>query len=203
MHFALHALAAAGWLAAAAQELEPPANAAAPDAIKSVEVVEQTEHYEVRGETARDLANHMSASGPRASRRHAWALTTWEVRTTYALTPVRDGCVVTNPRATIRIVTTLPRWKTTRPPPLQLRASWRRMFASMVEHEGVHRDHGFSAARNAVSGLQNMPVQPDCRRAERLASLILRREVAHATKLSKAFDRETRFGADAGVHLGI
>lgn len=167
-----------------------------------VDIRDHTTYYDISGATAQELTAEMHRSGPHhVTGRRAWGYTSWEIQTHYALTPTAQGCELEDARASLDVVTTLPRWQVKGSPHPRLRLLWRQMFSSMVRHEAAHREHAVEAARRTVSQLASLPLQPDCRQAEKQARAILRREVTRARQLSRAFDDETDFGARDGVSL--
>lgn len=169
---------------------------------RAVEVVDRTTRYELVGHDEAALAVGLARLGPRTpTGRRSWAYTSWELSHQYSLKPVKGGCRVEQPSVRIEIETTLPSWTPTGAVAPSLRVRWRRMMDALVRHEAIHREHGLDAARQVAEDLHNLAIQSDCRGAERAAQRLLRRAVAEAGRRSRAFDRETQFGARDGVGL--
>lgn len=163
---------------------------------------ERIEQYDVRGATAEELTRQMTRLGPQQpSGRRAWALTAWQIESKYTLVPGKSDCRLAEPRVILDVTTTVPRWTDSGTGPGKLRVAWRKMFASIVEHEQVHKAHAVGAAERTAELLAGLAPHTDCARMERQARLVLKREMANAGKLSRAFDQETDFGAREGVSL--
>jgi len=167
-----------------------------------VDFRERTEYYDVRGTTAEELTRQMARLGPpQPSGRRAWALTAWQIESKYTLVPGKSDCRLVEPRVTLDVLTTIPRWTDSGTGPGKLRVAWRKMLVAIVEHEQVHRTHAVGAAERTAELLARLAPHADCARMERQARIVLKREMASARKLSRAFDQETDFGALEGVSL--
>jgi len=169
---------------------------------QAVEIGERTNHYVVRGATARDLGAQMAMLGPVSqSGRRSWAFTDWEVRTTYVLVPTDGGCEVSDSRAHVELTTTLPDWPGNGGASWRLRARWKEMLVHLVRHENTHRTHALLAGERAAAGLHTLARQDTCNEAERQARRVLREAVQASRRLSLEFDRATDYGASEGVSL--
>lgn len=166
-------------------------------ALAPVEVEDVHRSYTLVGGDAVTLTHEMARLGPQhPTGRRAWAYTAWEVSARYEL-DVRDGaCALTAPRVFVRIETTLPEWKPQHEPGGRLRRAWEKLLGRLAEHEAEHRRHALGAAKATAAGLGRLPPMPDCHAVERQARRVLRQSVAAASRESRAFDRETNFGAD-------
>lgn len=174
-----------------------------PCSARAIEVIDRTEYYEVRGNTADGLARDMAAKGPQhPTGRRAWGYTDWRVNSTYVLVPRDRGCELGDVRVQLTVVTTLPRWVPSGVPAHpRLKRDWTRLLARIAEHEDTHRAHGLEAAALAEQRIASIPLQKDCATAEKSARRALRVSVLELTAVSRAFDRETDFGRRQGVGL--
>lgn len=167
-----------------------------------VSIRDRVEHYAISGDSATALAEQMALLGPiQPLGRRAWGLTSWELRTNYTLVPGPADCRLAGTAATLEVLTTLPRWVTPERARWSLRRAWQRMYQHILAHEQVHRSHAIDAAHAVVAALAALPPAVNCPAMERAARLTLKHAVMDARRTSRAFDRETNYGARQGVYL--
>jgi len=119
-----HGLVRPCWIALVAALLFAAPAAADP------KVTVTTSYYTVDGNSVDELRDQMNRNGLKGF----WAYTSWYVSWSAA-------CHVS-----LRIVYTLPRWRSRDVAPAELRTKWDKFLASLITHERGHGTHGRNAA---------------------------------------------------------
>lgn len=171
--------------------------ACAPSAEAGVKVTKSVSHYDIRGNTARQLQRAMDRRGPvdRNDGSRQWAQVNWYVNWKYRYKSDAKGCRITSVDTSVAVKYTMPRWRNIAAGGATLRRSWRRTMAALRKHEDRHAGHGIAAARDIDAAIARMKPRKTCKALGRAANVLGKRIVKRYNSRDVAYDKSTRHGA--------
>ncbi|HEJ2863857.1 TPA: DUF922 domain-containing protein [Pseudomonas aeruginosa] len=167
----------------------------------SPEVDFQIAPYEVRGRTLAEVQASIAENAPSHSGDAFYAgLTTWELRSTYDLATVEEGCRIDNGQVHLTIRVHLPVLVS---PRLSgpAAAEWGRFTKALRIHEFLHAQNAHRAAKTLLGKLQGRYTDVPCSRAGDLVDRGTSTLIERIAQFDVELDASTRHGASDGAHL--
>jgi predicted secreted Zn-dependent protease len=149
----------------------------------------------VLGVTAPQLNLELARRGPIQDGARWQGLTEFEMSYSFTSASGRNGCRVVDPRVTVRVVTTLPKWADRSLAAEGLRDDWDLYLGRLREHEEGHQRIAVSAGQELLEAVAELRA-PDCDALRRSAHALVaeRREIV--AREQEGWDVETAHGLD-------
>lgn len=169
-----------------------------------VEISEKLAHYEIKGDSSRELISQMAKLGPidQSEGRHFQGNTTWAVRWGFGIVGLPSGgCRLDDIKIDLEVLMTLPEWTPKRHADQRLVQAWPHFIANLTGHEMGHRANGVRAAfavRDAIAGIAPMA---DCQQLGAAANAAANLALNRLKEADVEYDRETDHGAKQGFQL--
>jgi predicted secreted Zn-dependent protease len=129
------------------------------------------------------------------------ALTQWNVTWTYAWRNVEGGVILQNPKVSVSISTTLPRWTPSKDASPELVARWRTYMHALVLHENSHGAIAIQAGRDIERQLLALPHQPSADALKQLVESTGQQVLKEARDKENRFDEQTQHGMKQGARF--
>jgi len=132
------------------------------------------------------------------------ACTEWNIDPVVGFEPLDGGCGTAQVTTRVTITYRLPIWAPATPPSAQMEAWWPRQFASILAHEGGHRDLAVETANAIQELLVALPPEPSCEEMRALAKEEALRLIEAGNRLQREYDvlREAEIRAAIRAGLG-
>lgn len=171
-----------------------------PDVPQDVQVSEHVRLYEVRGNTAAEVALQLRSLGPTdETGRRFHALTTWEISWVHRQVTDDEGCRVASIQTYLEVTTTLPKWTPSSSAPAALISSWSRYMQALKLHEAGHKRLGVEAAQEVQRSLSVMPGATDCAMLNTAMQQTGQAVVQEYEERSRWYDEQTQHGVTQGA----
>ena len=165
--------------------------------VPALEVEVDESFYDVAGLDPRELNVQLMRRGPRHEGRSWQGRTDFRVAYSYLARSGGDGCRADEPRVSVRLVTTLPRWKDRKDAPAQLGADWDLYLSRLRDHEEGHRRIAIDAGRDLLLDVAVLSA-PDCEALRKSALRIAADYQSLVTFEQRGWDERTQYGLVAG-----
>lgn len=169
------------------------------------DIIDNTQHYEVSGTSLYELGQQ----GIHGVHLKGWnrmrpvGLSESEVRWSFNLQPVPEGCVIEQVHVAAEIVTSLPKWneKDRARSSKETQAGWLHYLAALESHEREHKDITLDVARAIEKQLGAIPAMEDCDKVDKEANVRANKLMDRHKELQEEYDRVTNHGETQGVRL--
>ena len=157
--------------------------------------------YEVRGRNLAEVQASIAESAPSRSGDAYYAgLTTWELRSTYDLVAVEEGCRIDNGHVYLTIRVHLPVLVSPRLSS-PAAAEWGRFIKALRVHEFLHAQNAHRAAKTLLGKLQGRYTDVPCSRAGELVDRGTSALIERIAQFDIDLDTSTKHGASEGAQL--
>ncbi len=167
---------------------------------KSVEVTVGLETYEVRGESAMELAEQMAEKGPRGSDDEAFdAYTTWWFTWPYTPVETDEGCEADGVSVTLKLNYEMPKAAADQTWATSLTRKWRAFTGALWTHELGHGDLALAQAEDLQKRIAALPVEADCDALRQVVDTLGDQTMETHNAAQRAYDDETSHGRTQGA----
>ncbi len=161
-------------------------------------VTTETNYYDIQGRTAEELRNQMHQKSHHSD---GFAHTDWNIRWNYGSESVSGGYRVSDPRVTMSLVYTYPRWTDEGSAPWGLQGKWKKFMKALEEHEKGHGKIGMDAVHAVEKALNALPPVADGRQLEWKAQAAAQQTLSQYQRKEIEYDRSTEHGMKQGAVL--
>jgi predicted secreted Zn-dependent protease len=173
-----------------------------PVLISSPVVVEATRYYEIKGRHEADLVKEMNSKGYRTGKTTYWGNTSTQVRWTFEVKKYQGHvCRVVNPKVSIRITTTLPKWNPPAGTSEVVIRKWQKLYAALQHHEGEHGQIARDEGHAYVALMRGHASDDSCERLKAWLDDEGNKIRQEDSGKDAELDRRTRHGVDEGVSI--
>ena len=165
--------------------------------VPGLEVSIDEAFYRVAGRTANDLNRELRDRALPHEGLRWQGLTDFRVAYSYLPVPEASGCRVGEPRVTVELVTTLPRWTERERASAWLRSDWDLYLSRLRQHEQGHQRIAIGAGHALLEDVAALEA-PDCDALRRTAAAVAETYQATVVSEQRVWDEETRHGLDGG-----
>ncbi len=170
------------------------------DAAAAPEIIINTEYYDIRGATARELRKEMYQKSPVHQDCDKFdALTEWYVQWRYGWRTDGQTCWINQAVVTVDVKFTYPKWVNRDAADPQLKRKWDAYYKALVAHENGHKSIGVKAAEEVEKTLLNLGAQSECARLEQIANATANDIIRKYQQKEKEYDVETNHGMNDGA----
>jgi len=166
----------------------------------AVEVTVEVETYEVRGESAMELAEQMEDKGPRGSEGEAFdAYTTWWFSWPYTPVETDEGCEADRVSVTLKLTYEMPQATADQAWDSALTRKWRKFTGALWSHELGHGDLALARAEDLQKHIATLPAEADCDALRQVVGTLGDQAMETHNAAQRAYDDETSHGRTQGA----
>ncbi|HEY1173817.1 MAG TPA: DUF922 domain-containing protein [Verrucomicrobiae bacterium] len=160
----------------------------------------KTNYYYIQGQSPRELRHSMNAQRPKNQTHDAF--TVWNVTWSYTWRNAEGGGVLIHqPKITVTINTTLPRWSPPKDTDKFLVDRWTAYIKALALHENGHAAYAIQAGRDLEQRLATLGKQPSAELLKQTVDMIGHQLIAEAREKEKRFDEQTHHGMKQGARF--
>jgi predicted secreted Zn-dependent protease len=158
-------------------------------------------HYEVGGETAKDIRAEMDRLGPisQTTNRRFDATTRWYVKWTYRYRNVGQDCAIARVSVTVDIDITMPRLK--EDSSAALARAFNEFSEKLLAHEEGHAQTGIEIGKRIEVAIRDMPPQQTCDALGHAANALGDRLIKEGNQMDVEYDARTQHGRTQGARF--
>lgn len=167
----------------------------------------QIVHYDVSGNSARELRSQLNAFGPRdpITQQRFDGRTDWSLNWSFQFATSTRGCELASFGVSLDSIITLPRWTPPTGASVALQQEWQRYSAALRHHEDGHHDTAVATADALRARLQERldgdATAPDCKQLGRELDALGRQAVLDGRRQGREYDRDTGHGRTQGARF--
>lgn len=168
----------------------------------AIQVSRRVNYYDIRGSSASDLRQQMSALGPPDLRSNKIfdARTDWEIAWRfYYKNSLLGDCAIARAEVDVNLVFTFPRWLTPAEASPGLVEKWNAYQQALTTHEEQHAELAIAGGKTIYDAILAVPPAATCPALEDVANAAARQVFDQIQAQQERYDSDTNHGASQGA----